>query len=90
VLARQLVVMLLTVSRISLGGACSAGESCLADNAECLGGRCQCRPGFYSVAGDCGTYLLTYLLTHLLIVYELPGTFRRFEPKLILAAKLIV
>ena len=36
VLTRQLVVTLLTVSPRELGGACSAGESCLADNAECF------------------------------------------------------
>ena len=49
-----IIVVVVVVARISLNGACSAGESCLADNAECLGGICQCRPGFYSVAGDCG------------------------------------
>ena len=42
------------VDRIELNGACSAGESCLADNAECFAGRCLCRPGFFAVDNDCG------------------------------------
>ena len=64
------MVLLLSVARIRLNGACSAGESCLSDNAECLRGRCQCRPGFFDVAGDCGQQLsiilhaLTYTIPH--------------------------
>ena len=50
-----------TVDRIALNGACSAGESCLSDNAECLQGRCQCRPGFFSVNHDCGNVPINFL-----------------------------
>jgi len=51
----------ITVARIALNGACSAGELCLSDNAACLRGRCQCRPGFFSIATDCGIAYHTHL-----------------------------
>jgi len=48
------VLCLYVVREISLYGACSYGDVCLDDNAECLTNSCQCVAGYTDRYARCG------------------------------------
>ena len=48
------------VRKIEVDDSCDTGDECLAAEAQCRAGTCQCRDDYYNNNGQCGKFDVIY------------------------------